>query len=94
MECIICHEEKVPYEFAVLPRAQGLICFDCHGPYTCCECGVEYPSTHYRIQGRMYVKCRNNRTGVANGKIARAYVRVLNSTPNAVAPVKSVRGGK
>ncbi len=94
MICSVCDAEKVPYEFAVLARSQGLICFDCKGAYTCCECGEVYASTHYRIQGRMCVECRNKRTGVASGKIARAYVRGLNNAPNAVAPVKSLVGGK
>lgn len=79
MECTVCHHDKVPYEFAVVKR-QPLICFDCIASYTCCKCEQDYPSTHFRIQGRMCVECRNNRSDVKVGKIARAYVRTLETT--------------
>lgn len=82
MECTQCHQHKVPYEFAVVKR-QPLICFDCIASYTCCICEQVYPSTHYRIQGRMCVECRNNRSDVRAGKIARAYVRTLEAVQNA-----------
>lgn len=75
MICTQCHHDKVPYEFAVA----SLICFDCSGNTPCCECGVVQPSTHYRVMGRMCVDCRNARSGVLTGKLARAYVRDLNS---------------
>lgn len=80
MICTQCHHEKVPYEFAVMPPGKPLICFDCIGSYPCCKCEQVYPSTHYRIQGRMCVECRNNRSDVKVGKIACAYVRTLETS--------------